>query len=133
MIPRNVRLFEWLMYSTVVITLIAAPFNARFYQAIKRFGLIDLPIGLVAIGIFALIIWGIARKRQNWLRWTMAAIFVISLPNIIRGDLLIISVEPLNAWLSLLTSLIQACAYYFIYTGDAVPWFQNREKTADLR
>jgi hypothetical protein len=120
------------MYSVLLITLIAAPFNPRFYLAFRRFGPIDLVIAAAAFGIVALIIWAIARKRQNWLRWTMAFIFVINLPIGIPANLRMISSDPLNAWLSLLCTLIMGAAYYFVFTGDAIPWFQRRAETVRL-
>ena len=132
MVPRNVRIFEWLMYSTLAITILAAPFNPRFYSAFKRFGLLELPISAVAFGVVALIIWAIARKRQNWLRWVMAFIFVINLPIGVRDNLRMIPSDPLTAWLSLLCTVIMGVAYFFVFTGDAIPWFQRRTASASL-
>lgn len=132
-LPLNSRRFEYLMYGAMLLTLVAAPFNPRFYLAVQKFGPVDLAVAAIAFGMFALIIWAIARKRQNWLRWTMAFLFVISLPISIRDDLIMVSPDPLNAWLSLLTILIMGAAYYFVFTGDAVPWFRRRATISGLR
>jgi hypothetical protein len=119
------------MYGTLVVTLIAAPFNPRFYVALKRFVWLELPVAVLGLGIFVLIVWAIARRRQNWLRWSMFLIFLLDLPKSIPNNLRMASSDPLNAWLNLLAIVVMCVAYFFIFTGDAVPWFQKPMAAAE--
>src|SRR5476651_1187928 len=79
--PRNVRLFEWLMYGNLLLSLVVTPFNDRFHASLAKFGPAILFVAALAYGLFGLVIWAIARRRKNWLRWTWMVLFAISVPN----------------------------------------------------
>jgi hypothetical protein len=131
-IPKNVHRFELLMYATIPITLALEPYYSRFRSPSPFDRFTALIILMVAVSVYVVVIWAIARKRQNWLRLGMVAIFVISLP----GNGIAIWHESFNSYLDsfLLAAnlLIGIIAYYFIFTGDAIPWFETRAKTADF-
>lgn len=128
--PRNVRLFERLMYGTLLLSLIIAPFNDRFHASLAKFGPGVLIAAAVAYGMIALMIWAIARRRKNWLRWTWLVLFVVALPYNVPLWWPELRSHPVNGGLYFATLIVQAVAFYVIFTGDAAGWFRRAPAAA---
>ena len=131
-LPRNVLAFERLMYGALVLGIVTLPFNERLRDALARFGPIILLFGAVAYGLFVLVIWAIARRRKNWLRWTWVVLFVTSLPFDLPSTLRELHSHPVFVVISLTTYVLKATAFFLIFTGDAVPWYRNGAPAAVL-
>lgn len=123
--PKNVQRFEWLMYLGLAIGVVAAPFNERVHEAFAKFG----PAVFFGVAVFpaivVLIIWAIARQHQNWLRWTMLILFLIGLWWTIPEALGEFPRYMVDGLARVIVLVLHAMAYYFIFTGDAVPWFKK--------
>ena len=130
--PRNVRLFEWLMYGTLLLSTVVAPFNDRFHASLAKFGPGILVAAAVVLALVILVIWGIARRRKNWLRWTWLVLFVVGLPNSVLTGWPELRSHPVNGGLFFVTLLMQVVPFYLIFTGDAVPWFRKGANLAPM-
>ena len=108
--------------------MVTLPFNERVPTALHRFGTNWYLIIAIFLALYAATIWGIARKRQNWLRYLMAGMFIVGVfyttPDIIQG----FQSQPVYRVTSLVTFVLDAVAYYFIFTGDAREWFRPAAK-----
>jgi len=92
--------------------------------ALLRWGFAAYVVVAIIFGLYTTIIWAIARKRQSWLRYLMLLLFLASLfdlPETFQR----FSREAIFSALTLLGLMMHAAAYYFIFTGDAVPWFKR--------
>ena len=124
-VPNNVCRFEWLMYGSLVPGLIYAPFNPLTHVAFSRWGYAVYLIGALALSLYVVIIWAIARRRLNWLRYLMLILFLVGWavdgPEVFR----MYAVNPIYETLVVLGVVMHGAAYYFIFTGDAAPWFRR--------
>jgi hypothetical protein len=67
-------------------------------------------------------VWG----RQNSMRWVLFVLFLVSLPRLTLIPLLLRFHAPVYSLAEpFAQTLIQAVAFYFIFTGDARPWFRH--------
>jgi hypothetical protein len=75
----------------------------------------------ITIPLFWLIVW----RHRNWARWVLFTLFVVLLlpclnyPQQFEPDEIPMTVSIY------VTALVQAVAFYFIFTGDARPWFEG--------
>ncbi len=120
------------MYGTLLLSLVIASFNDRFHASLAKFGSVILFIPAIAYGLIALVIWAIARRRKNSLRWTWLVLFVVSLPNSVVTWWPELQTHPVNGGLYFATLLVQAVAFYLIFTGDAVAWFRSGANPAPM-
>jgi hypothetical protein len=126
-VPANVRRFAWLYWTSALIAIIGAPplwvesWTARtaLFQLAGVAG-----ATLLFAAIFLPIFWFAVWRRQNWARWLLLLAFVASVPfsflppSEARFPLAIIGI-------GILSNLVEACAFYFMFTGDARPWFNR--------
>jgi Flp pilus assembly protein protease CpaA len=71
-------------------------------------------------------VWLIARRRQNWARWVLLALVVISFPVQALAFLDAVQGVVLVPTLLILRWSFQGYALYLIFTGDARDWFRSR-------
>ena len=128
--PRNVRRFEWLMYGGFVASWLVTPFNARFYESLARFHYTAIVLAIILSGLRLLIIWGIARKRLNWLRWTMLVLFAIGLPFSVPDAWHEFPAYAVDGSRRFFELAYEALALWFVFTGDAVAWFRRAPAAA---
>jgi len=104
------------------------PSNIRNFFWLNVLSLV-LGLGTAILAVMLLILWLIAFKRQNWARWLWIALFVLGTPGYIAifKDLLGIS---LAGAISLTQVALQLVALYFVFTGNAKPWFRRTEAEA---
>jgi len=125
--PKNIVRFERLGYATVLLGT-GASMVADWPTVGPSFAQAPLLHGLTVAFIVALQgawVWLIARKQQNWARWVSLFIAVTtplaSLLNFysrfrINPELELVHAAIYLAWFTQL---------YFIFTGDARPWFAS--------
>lgn len=117
--PTSVVWFERLAYASLGLGFVALALD---YDNLSRLAPPAALVGvlLLTIAAMALLIWLIARQRQGWARWVLLALFLIGLPyfftNLLRQSLVSVPV-------SLLQTVLQGVALFYVFTGDARPWF----------
>ncbi|HEX4158715.1 MAG TPA: hypothetical protein VHY79_09575, partial [Rhizomicrobium sp.] len=86
---------------------------------------------VIFAAIFFPIFWFAVWRRQNWARWLLLCAFVASVPS---------TFLPFEArfsraivGLGILSNLVEACAFYFLFTGDARPWFDQTVPGSGIR
>jgi hypothetical protein len=127
--PKNVVIFERLMYAAVTIGLLNLILDASRQselpeiQAAGGFGVVAL-VALVALGLLLVLMWLIARKRKNWARWLFVGFFVIGLWPTLQNVAVVLEANPPVGLLSVAQIVVQMAAIFFIFSGDAGPWFE---------
>jgi hypothetical protein len=128
-IPKNVRRFEWLMYGALILGLIYAPFSDRVRFARDHYG---ATAGAYAFAVLLLlyvgIIWAIVHRRQNWLRYAVLIFFLLGLFSLI-DVFQQFSYKPVSSLISFVQLSMHGVACYFVFTGDAIPWFKQSVPT----
>jgi Na+-translocating ferredoxin:NAD+ oxidoreductase RnfD subunit len=134
--PTNVRRFLWLWCAAFLIGAAEIPLTPP-NSTLQDFGVTQpvqtaLAAGGAAISLATLLpfLWFALRRRKNWARWVLLVSFIISLPlefldpSVYSGDQL-----PLTL-MALVSVLAGAAAFYFLFTGDARPWFREHPSTS---
>jgi hypothetical protein len=88
----------------------------------------ELAICVVAMVIVAAIVlpffWLIVWRRKGWARWILLFLFVsVLLPTLDYPHSFDPDEVPLTV-LTYLSALVESAAFYFVFTGDARPWFR---------
>ena len=122
--------FERLMYASVAIGLLLTALSFPSLVARESVGAVILFQAFV-VAVQVLLIWLIARRRQNWARWLFLVLFLVGLrfylphvPELLASDLL-------SALLSLTQMALIAIAFALIFTGDARPWLRGNAKRGE--
>jgi hypothetical protein len=120
----NVKLFAWLYAASCVIPLVEAfvmpPPAVGSKISYSTELVITIGGAIILELIFLPFFWLAVWRQKNWARWLSVVSFVITLP---------MSFVPLPPELlpmmkvAIGGALIQAIAFYFVFTGDARPWF----------
>lgn len=122
--------FEQLMYLTLFIGVFDSILLWNRLVSDARAAAIDgawsiLFIQVFVLAMMVLLIWLVARRRKNWVRWLMLVLFVVgvpfSLPTLFRTLLM----NPFVGTMGCLQWAFQIVALYLIFTGDAREWFEN--------
>jgi hypothetical protein len=124
--PRNVKLFAWLYAASCAIGLVGAllmpppPAGSEITRPVEL--AVTMGFAILMILIELPFVWLVVWKRKNWARWLLLVLFVITLP------LLFVPYPPEANFLPMIevavgATLIQAIAFYFVFTGDARRWF----------
>jgi hypothetical protein len=126
--PRSVAWFERLMYLGVIIGIAGLLLHPT--APTKRILAEDGVVGLVAsstlaVGLYALAIWSIARRRKNWVRWGLLIALVLSLPWVVKHLVLDYQGDPVTVIKDAAQLLIHGLAFCFVFSADARPWFQK--------
>jgi di/tricarboxylate transporter len=122
-IPRNVVRFERLMYSSLGLGIVVyLPLDWRFVVAGDATFITVLAI---VVGLYVLVVWLVARRRQNWLRWVLLILLVVGVPFSLKGIYEGYRASPLIAITTTIQDLMQGLALYFVFTRDARPWFRK--------
>jgi len=73
----------------------------------------------IFLPIFRLAVWG----QRNWARWVLFVTFILSLPLLFADRRMLQPGHlPLTAY-AFAGTLLQAVGFYWLFTGDAQPWF----------
>ena len=86
-------------------------------------GLLEVAVIIVLLlPFFWLAVW----RGKNWARWVLFIAFIATLP-IIFLDPSVFDTEHLPLiGVEFVSILVEAAAFYFLFTGDARPWFSTR-------
>jgi len=122
-VPRNVLLFEVMLYLSLTLDALSVAFQDRTPAADMTEQMINVATVMAACMILLLVyfVWLAAQRRKNWPRWVLAAalIFsVVSLWQVIADN----GVE-LDSGIEIVSCILTAAGLYFSFTGDAQGWF----------
>jgi hypothetical protein len=142
--PINVRRFVWLWLASIVISLVdfslfPPPSSSELHLGMTRSIQIEILAGGAALWVavrlpfFWLTVW----RRKNWARLLLLVVFVAGSvfsfvfyfvhPNPPPGiDPSWLHMPPSMIVVGWLGQLTEAAAFYFLFTGDAGPWFGGR-------
>jgi hypothetical protein len=73
--------------------------------------------------VILLLVWLAARRRINWVRWLLAALFVLGGPTVFANLKEVLSVNPTVAVLESLHIILQVAALALVFLPSARPWF----------
>ena len=128
--PKNVRRFAWLWWSSNLLEFCGIPFAPPLDPSktvFTRASQMEFDFIAIAVVIALLLpfYWLAVSRRKNWARWVLALFFAaLAVAN------LFVSTPPIHnpvgvaidyvSWLAL------AAAFFFLFTGDARPWFNRK-------
>lgn len=120
--PKNVRRFEWIMYATIAMVAAITPFPSLSFQYDLRPAKVALMIAWWAF--LAGMVWLTAHRGKNWGRWLLFALFLLDTG---MGAWAGVFSYPQYAatWIYRGLTLLNASAYYFVFTGGSGPWFRG--------
>jgi hypothetical protein len=129
--PRNVQRFAWLWGASLLMSFVAIPLlpldSSLVSQGMTRPML--MVIAAVVIVIFTVILlpffWLAVWRRKNWARWVLLVLFVISLPLLFLDPEAFVPDHLPSTIIGFGTTFIQIVAFFFLFTGDAKPWFRR--------
>jgi heme/copper-type cytochrome/quinol oxidase subunit 4 len=122
-VPRNVLLFEVLLYLSLTLDALSVAFQDRTPRGEMTEEMITA-VTLMQGGLILLLVYFVhlaAQRRKNWPRWVLAAVLFLSVISLLQvigstGIQLDSSVEVISCALT-------AAGLYFSFTGDAHGWF----------
>jgi len=136
-VPSNVRRFAWLWFAANL-----AAFPEIFLMPPPDPQLAELgltrPVELMAgagVSVLLLVlalpfVWFVVWRRKNWARWALFLGFAVSLPFSVMDALGGGPHQFFSSALVLASTALEALAFFFLFTGDAPPWFK-RENAKD--
>jgi hypothetical protein len=134
--PTNVRRFAWLYWASALIAIIGVlPLSTESWTArdVAAFQLVAATgVTVLFAAIFLPIFWFAVWRRQNWARCLLLLAFVASVPFTFLPPSET-RFPPAIAGVGILSNLVEACAFYFLFTGDARPWFNRTVPASGIR
>jgi hypothetical protein len=128
MLPRNVKWFAWLWVFSFLLAFpelfLMPPLLPPLPPGIRS-GVVKLTIAgmflllVMLLPIFQLAVWG----RKNWARWVLFLAFVLPSPLLFERHMFRSDHLPLTIY-EFAGTLVEALSFYFLFTGDARPWFR---------
>jgi len=122
-VPRNVLLFEIMLYLSLMLDAVSVAFQDRTPDASVTASTITIDVVLKGLLILLLLyfVWLAARRRKNWPRWVLAAALLFSVGSLwqVLGE----SGLELDSGIEIVSCLLTAAGLYFSFTGDAQDWF----------
>lgn len=129
--PKSVAWYERLSYAAMGLTIATVPLNWGTIEKYSHKSPVAYPL---ALAVFFLIqafwIWLVARKRQNWARWTSLVVVILGL---IQAVLDIDQRFRLGAAAAIAfytINLIIVVAVGLLFMPDASPWFRRQPQTS---
>jgi hypothetical protein len=123
--PANVRWFERLMYAAFIVGTLASAFVPAMWS------FMILAISGTWICFLILLVWLAARRRQNWARWLLFALFVLVVAAQVWSIRIYLAM-PLTAAIQAAITLLEAAAYACVFLGDSKGWFGKGPPPADI-
>jgi hypothetical protein len=124
-LPRNVQLFEQLMYLASMLAIVATALTG--FPPLWNENPFAAVVAFILVIVFWLWIWRFfitqtTRQHRNWARWVWLTLGV--------GNLMLAVADfQQDGWLDglfvLAIALTWAAAVFFVFTGDARSWFEN--------
>jgi len=122
-VPRNVLLFEVMLYLSLTLDALSVAFQDRTPSGQMTEQAITI-ITLLQAGLILLLVLFVnlsAQQRKNWPRWVLVAVLVLSVISLVQviGER---GVE-LDSGIEIVSCVLTAAGLYFSFTGDAQGWF----------
>jgi peptidoglycan/LPS O-acetylase OafA/YrhL len=122
-LPRNVLLFEVLLYLSLTLDALSVAFQDRTPSGEMTEEMITI-VTLLQAGLIALLVYFVylaAQRRKNWPRWVLAAVLLLSVISLLQ----VISSTgiQLDSGVEVISCVLTAAGLYFSFTGDAHGWF----------
>jgi hypothetical protein len=122
-VPRNVLLFEVMLYLSLMLDAVSVAFQDRTPGAGVTSSTITIATAMTGLLILLLLyfVWLAARRRKNWPRWVLAAALLFSVGSLWQaiGE----SGLEFDNSIEIVSCLLTAAGLYFSFTGDAQDWF----------
>jgi hypothetical protein len=122
-VPRNVLLFEIMLYLSLMLDALSVAFQDRTPDAGVTSSTITIATAMTGLLILLLLyfVWLAARRRKNWPRWVLAAALLFSVGSLWQalGE----SGLGLDSGIEIVSCVLTAAGLYFSFTGDAQDWF----------
>jgi protein-S-isoprenylcysteine O-methyltransferase Ste14 len=122
-LPRNVLLFEVLLYLSLTLDALSVAFQDRTPNAEMTEQMIAVST-VMAAGLILLLVYFVrlaARGRKNWPRWVLTAALVLSVLSLVQ--VIASNGLQLDSAIEVVSCALTAAGLYFSFTGDAVGWF----------
>jgi len=122
-LPRNVLLFEVLLYLSLTLDALSVAFQDRTPNAEMTEQMIAVST-VMAAGLILLLVYFVrlaARGRKNWPRWVLAAALVLSVISLVQ--VIVANGVQLDSAIEVVSCALTAAGLYFSFSGDAVGWF----------
>ena len=122
-VPRNVLLFEVMLYLSLMLDALSVAFQDRTPDAGVTSSTISIATAMAGFLILLLLyfVWLAARRRKNWPRWVLAAALLFSVGTLWQA--IDESGLELDSSIEIVSCLLTAAGLYFSFTGDAQGWF----------
>ena len=122
-VPRNVLLFEIMLYLSLMLDALSVAFQDRTPEAGVTASTITIATAMTGLLILLLLdfVWLAALRRKNWPRWVLAAALVLSVISL--GQILGERGLELDSAIEIVSCVLTAFGLYFSFTGDARGWF----------
>ena len=122
-LPRNVFLFEVLLYASLMLDALSVAVQDRTPTAEVTEEMITANT-IIGGGMILLLLYFVhlaARHRKNWPRWVLAAALVLSVISLFQviGDKGI----ELDSIIEIVSCGLTTAGLYYSFTGDAKGWF----------
>ena len=123
-IPRDVLLFEILLYVSLLLdALVAAVFGVTSEVTTEAvYASLSLQAAVVIAGA-TLLVWLAARRRMGWARWVVFAFFALTLLSYAAafGGM---TFGP-RMVIDLVSTALTIVGFYFSFTAEARQWFKS--------
>jgi hypothetical protein len=130
--PRNVHRYLWLILASFAVSIVSLPWQPRDPKTQVELGIGDIGyteltfvFGLLVFFVFAPFIWAAAWRRKNWARWVLLISFLVALPFMLDVPSGFYSLRPFATACTDISLVMEAMALYFLFSGDAKPWFRK--------
>ena len=122
-VPRNVLLFEVMLYLSLMLDALSVAFQDRTPDANVTASTIAIATAMAGVMILLLLyfVWLAARRRKNWPRWVLAAALLFSVGTLWQA--IDESGLELDSSIEIVSCLLTAAGLYFSFSGDAQGWF----------
>jgi len=122
-LPRNVFLFEVLLYASLMLDSLSVAVQDRTPtdDVTEQMITANTVIGGGMILLLLYFVWLAARHRKNWPRWVLAAALLLSVISLFQviGE----KGMELDSAIEIISCVLTGAGLYFSFTGDAQGWF----------
>jgi hypothetical protein len=125
--PTSIVRFEQLSYLVILLAIASWPLNWPTMRRYFNEHPVGYPIGICfGLGLAVLVIWLIARRRKNWVRWTYAILTLASLPFAVLDVKVRFSANVAAAITYYAGYVILLVAVSLLFTREARDWFKPK-------
>jgi hypothetical protein len=130
--PKSVAWYERLSYAAIILTIASAPLNWGTIGKYWHKNPVAYPLVLATVFLVqACWIWLVARKRQNWARWTSLVVVILGLLQAVIDIEQRFRLDAVAAVAYYAIDLMIAGAVGLLFLPDANPWFRPRPQTSN--